>query len=184
MNPIQVTFRDLPYSQAIENSVLEHAEKLREFQDHFIKCSVVLAISQNHKHQGKLYNVRINLAVPGKEIVVTKQENEDVYIAIRDAFDALTRQVEDYFRRRRGDVKRHEIPLYGFIVRLFPEESYGFIKGQDGNEYYFSATNMASKTFHQLAVGDTVLFMSETGSEGLQARRVTLEKHHNPIENL
>lgn len=183
MNPIQVTFRDIPYSQAIENRIQEHAEKLREFFDQFIHCKVVLAISQNHKHQGKLYNVRINLAVPGKEIVVTRQQDEDIYVAIRDTFDALTRQVEDYFRRRRGDVKRHEIPLYGFIVRLFPDEGYGFIKGQDGNEYYFSATNVASKTFNQLAVGDTVQFMSETGDEGLQARRVTLEKHQNPIEN-
>jgi ribosomal subunit interface protein len=183
MNSIQVTFRDLPYSQTLENRIHEHAEKLREFFDQFIHCRVVLTISQNHKHQGKLYNVRINLAVPGKEIVVTRKQAQDIYVAIRDAFDALTRQVEDYFRRRRGEVKRHEIPLYGFIVRLFPEENYGFIKGQDGNEYYFSATNVASKTFHQLAVGDTVQFMSEAGNEGLQARRVTLERHNNHVEN-
>ncbi len=183
MNSIQVTFRDLPYSQALENRIHEQAEKLSQFYEHFIHCRVVLAISQNHKHQGKLYNVRINLMVPGKELVVTRQQDEDIYIAIRDAFNALERQLEDYLRKRRGDVKKHDALQYGFIMRIFPDDGYGFIKGQDGNEYYFSATNVASKTFNQLAVGDTVFFLTEPGSEGLQARRVTLERH-NHVENL
>jgi ribosomal subunit interface protein len=182
MNSIQVTFRDLPYSQALETRIQEHAEKLSEFSELFIHCRVVLTISQNHKHQGKLYNVRINLAVPGREIVVTRQQDEDIYVAIRDAFNALSRQVEEYVRKRRGDVKRHEALLYGFVVRLFPEEGYGFIKGQDGNEYYFSETNVASKTFNQLAIGDTVQFLTEPGNDGPQAHRVTLERH-NHVEN-
>jgi ribosomal subunit interface protein len=183
MNSIQVTFRDLPYSKALETSIHDHADKLSQFYEHFIHCRVVLTISQNHKHQGKLYNVRINLAVPGKEIVVTRQQDQDIYVAIRDAFNALTRQLEDYLRRRRGDVKRHESLLYGFVVRLFLDEGYGFIKGQDGNEYYFSATNVASKTLNQLAIGDTVQFMTEPSNDGLQAHRVTLERH-NHVENL
>lgn len=183
MNSIQVTFRDLPYSQALERNIHEHAEKLSQFYEHFIHCRVVLTISQNHKHQGKLYNVRINLMVPGREIVVTRQQDEDIYVAIRDAFHALTRQLEDYIRRRRGEVKKHETLQYGFVVRLFLDEGYGFIKGQDGNEYYFSATNVASKTFNQLAVGDAVFFLAEPGSDGLQAHRITLERHHH-AENL
>jgi len=183
MNSIQVTFRDLPYSQAVENCIQEHAAKLREYFERFIQCKVVLTISQNHKHQGKLFNIRINLMVPNKEIVVTRQQDQDIYVAIRDAFDALYRQVDNYMRRRRGDVKRHESLLYGFVVRLFPEESFGFIKGQDGNEYYFSATNIASKSFNQLAIGDTVQFLAEPGKDGLQAHRVTVEKH-NQMEEL
>ena len=91
MNSIQVTFRDLPYSQALEDSIYEHAEKISQYNEQVIHCSVVLTISQNHKHQGKLYNVRINLAVPGKEIVVTRKQDEDIYVAIRDAFNALSR---------------------------------------------------------------------------------------------
>src|SRR5271154_335784 len=138
MNSIQVTFRDLPYSESIENSVQEHAEKIRLYCDHYTHCRVVLAISQNHKHQGKLFNPRITLTVPGKEIVVNKQQDEDIYVAIRNAFDALTRQLEDYMRKRRGDVKRHEVMLSGYVVRIFGEEGYGFIKGNDSNEYYFS----------------------------------------------
>jgi ribosomal subunit interface protein len=179
MNSIQVTFRDIPYSESLEAHINEHADKLREFFDQIISCRVVLTIPQNHKHNGKIYNVKINLVVPGKEIVVSKQEDEDIYVAIRDAFNALDRQLEDYLRRRRGDVKTHDSPTNGFIVRLFPDEKFGFIKGQDGNEYYFSATNIASTTFDHLAVGDTVRFLTEPSSEGLQARRITVEKHNH-----
>lgn len=182
MNSIQVTFRDFPYSKAVDDHIREHAEKLTQYYDHFIRCSVVLTIEQNHKHQGKLYNVRINLAVPGKEIVVNRQQDEDIYVAIRDAFNALTRQVEDYARKRRGEVKAHDSLLRGFIVRLFPEEGYGFIQGQDDNEYYFSTTHIASTTFKQLAVGDGVQFLSEPGKDGLQAHRITVERHKH-VEN-
>ncbi|HVY54005.1 MAG TPA: HPF/RaiA family ribosome-associated protein [Gammaproteobacteria bacterium] len=180
MNSVQVTFRDIPYSEALESHIInDHAKKLSELYDQIISCRVVLAITQNRKHQGKLYNIRVNLAVPGKEIVVNRQENEDVYVAIRDAFNALTRQLEDYIRKRRGDVKTHDFPLNGFVARLFPDEKFGFIKGQDGNEYYFSATNIASTTFDHLTVGDTVRFLSEPSNDGLQARRITLEKHNH-----
>ena len=60
-----------------------------------------------HHHQGKQFNVRIDIGVPGSEIVVTKDASEDVYIAVRDAFDAAKRQLEDYARKTRGEVKKH-----------------------------------------------------------------------------
>jgi ribosomal subunit interface protein len=179
MNSVQVTFRDIPYSPTIENNINAHIEDLKRLYDPIIKCRVVLKISQNHKHQGKLFNVRISVTVPRKELVVTHQENENMNVAIRDAFDALTRQLEDYVRCRRGDVKTHDLPIHGFVARLFPEDKFGFIKGTDGNEYYFSATNIASTSFDHLAVGDCVSFLMEPTNEGLQARRITIEKHNH-----
>ena len=175
---IQVTFRDIPYSQAVEDHIQEHTEKLNQF-DKINNCRVVITLVDKHKHQGKLYNVRINLTVPGKEIVVTHQESQDLYMAIRDAFAALTRQLEDYIRRRRGEVKAHELPMLGYVVRLFPAESFGFIQGQDSNEYYFNAVHISQPLFEQLAVGDKVQFFPETTNDGLQARRVTIEKHNH-----
>ena len=67
MNSVQVTFRDIPYSAALENQIYEHAEKLNEFYDKFTHCRVVITTPQKHKHQGKIYSIRINLTVPGKE---------------------------------------------------------------------------------------------------------------------
>jgi ribosomal subunit interface protein len=105
--PVEVTFRDIEHSDAVETRVREKAAKLSQFHDRIVSCRVVIESPQRQQHQGKLFAVRIDLNVPGKEIVVNKVQNEDVYVAIRDAFDAATRQLEDFARRQRGDVKNH-----------------------------------------------------------------------------
>lgn len=172
MLPVQITIRDLPDSPAIENHIRKKVEKLNQYYQRIGSCRVVITIPQNHKHQGKLFCVKIDLTVPGKEIVVNRKLDEDIYIAIRDAFSALSRQLEDYARKQRGDVKTHETEMHGVIMRLFKEEGYGFIKGTDGNEYYFSVTNATYPSFKQLAVGNSVAFLSLPGDDGLQANRV------------
>ena len=105
--PLQVTFRDMPPSEAVETRIREKADKLGRFYDRIIHCRVVIEMPQRHKHQGKLHCVRIDLSVPGAELVANHAQDEDVYIALRDAFDAITRQMEDWARRQRGEVKTH-----------------------------------------------------------------------------
>jgi ribosomal subunit interface protein len=105
--PLQVTLKDMPASEAVEVRIREKADKLSRFYDKISSCRVVVETPQRHQHQGKLYNVRIDLTVPGAELVVNRAENEDVYVAIRDAFVAITRQLEDFARRQRGEVKNH-----------------------------------------------------------------------------
>jgi ribosomal subunit interface protein len=109
--PLQVTFRDMPPSDAVETRIREKAEKLARFYDRIIHCRVVVEMPQRHKHQGKLHSVRIDLNVPGAELVANHTQSEDVYVALRDAFAAITRQLEDYVRRQRGDVKSHASSL-------------------------------------------------------------------------
>jgi ribosomal subunit interface protein len=108
MLPIQITIRDIPSSQALEEHIRKKAEKLRQHYQQIQSCRIVVELPQKHKHQGKLFSVHIDLVVPGKELVVNRKENEDVYIAVGKAFDALKRQIGDYAQRRRGDVKGHE----------------------------------------------------------------------------
>jgi len=83
-------------------------EKLEEFFKHITSCRVVVEVPHKHHHQGKQFNVRIDIGVPGSEIVVNRDHAEDIYVALRDAFDAAKRQLEDYARKIRGDVKTHE----------------------------------------------------------------------------
>ena len=97
--PLQVTFRDIPHSDALETHVRDKAQKLEQLFSDIISCRVVVEQPAKHHQQGKLFNVRIDLGVPGSEIVVDKQPNEDVYVALRDAFDAAKRQLEDYARQ-------------------------------------------------------------------------------------
>ncbi len=179
MQLAQITIRDIPNSDALETHIQEKAQKLTQFHQHINSCRVVVEMPQKHKHQGKLFNVKVDLSVPGKELVVTHKKNEDVYIAIRDAFHALARQLESYAQRKRGHVKHHDKASHGEIIRLFPEEGYGFIEGVDGDERYFTAASVAFPRFKKLSVGDKVRFLTHIATRGLQAQRVTLAKQNH-----
>jgi ribosomal subunit interface protein len=106
--PMQITIRDMEHSEALETHIRQKAQKLDEFYNHIMSCRVVVEMPHKHHHQGKQFNVRIDIGVPGNEIVVNRDHSEDVYIALRDAFDAAKRQLEDYVRKIRGHVKTHE----------------------------------------------------------------------------
>jgi ribosomal subunit interface protein len=175
--PMQIVFRDLDRSDAIETVIREKANKLDQFFDRIMSCRVTAGMIQKHKHQGKLFNIRIDVTVPGSEIVVNRDKAEDIYVAIRDAFDAARRKIEEHARRLRGDVKVHETECHGRIVRLFAEEGYGFIEKADGSELYFHLYNCALPDFDLLKVGQEVVFLEESAGDGLQANRVSLVKH-------
>ena len=107
--PLQVTIRDMEPSAALDIHIREKAQKLDEFFDRIMSCRVVVEMPHKHHHQGKQFNVRIDIGVPGNEIVVNRDHSEDVYVALRDAFNAAKRQLEDYARKIRGDIKNHEV---------------------------------------------------------------------------
>jgi ribosomal subunit interface protein len=111
--PLEITFRGIPHSDAVETRIREKAAKLEQHFDHITSCRVAVEAEHHHQHQGNLYKVRIDLNVPNKHIVVSrdhhdKQSHEDLYVALRDAFTAATRQLEDYARIQRGEVKHHK----------------------------------------------------------------------------
>jgi ribosomal subunit interface protein len=106
--PLQITIRDVEHSVTLEAHIRDMAKKLDEFFAHIMSCRVVVEMPHKHHHQGKQFNVRIDISVPGSEIVVNHNHHEDVYVAMRDAFDAAKRQLEDYARKIRGDTKVHE----------------------------------------------------------------------------
>jgi ribosomal subunit interface protein len=104
---VQITFKDIPHSDAVEAHIREKVAKLETFYPHIIGCHVTVEMPHKHHHQGKLHNVRIDLKVPGSEIVVNRDKHEDLYVALREAFDAAKRKVEEYGRRQRGQIKQH-----------------------------------------------------------------------------
>jgi ribosomal subunit interface protein len=113
--PLDVKFRNMDPSPAVEARIREKAEKLERFHDRIIGCTVVVEAPHRHHHKGKLYSVHIDISVPGKDLVVDRAKpahhsHEDVYVAVRDAFNAAVRRLEDYTQRMRGDVKTHTAP--------------------------------------------------------------------------
>ena len=110
--PLQISFRNMDPSPAVEERIRKKAAKLERFHDRIIGCSVVVEAPHRHHHKGKLYSVRVDISVPGKDVVVDRAKpgdhaHEDVYVAIRDAFNAATRRLEDQARKMRGSVKTH-----------------------------------------------------------------------------
>lgn len=177
---LEITVRDIPHSDALENQIRQKAEKLEKFYPHIISCRVVVGMPHKHKHQGREFNVRLDITVPGSELVVNHDVDEDVYVALRDAFKAAKRQLEDYARRQRREIKTHAPVLHGKVVRLIKDEGYGFIEAFDGRELYFHRENLADNNFDQLTIGSEVQFIQDIANEGYQAKRVSTGKHHVP----
>jgi cold shock CspA family protein/ribosome-associated translation inhibitor RaiA len=182
--PLQISFRDMESSPEIEKRVREKAKKLERFHDRIVGCNVVVEAPHRHHRSGNLYNVRITLSVPGKDVHVghTGPQNhahEDVNVAIRDAFDAAIRLLEDQVREMRGDVKTHATPLHGKILRLF--EDYGFVETTESDEVYFHRNSVTGGGFAALQAGDEVrlVIAEKEGEKGPQASTVTpVGKHH------
>jgi ribosomal subunit interface protein len=97
---LQITMRDIPHSDALESHIREKAAKLEKFYPHIMHCRVTVELPHRHHHQGRLFDVRIDMTVPGGELVINRIVNEDVHIAVRDAFDAAKRQLENYSHRQ------------------------------------------------------------------------------------
>lgn len=177
--PLQIKFRNMLPSEALEQHVREKVAKLELLYDGIVSCRVVIEAPHKHHHKGKLYHVRIDLLVPGKELVVNRDpskraEHEDVYVAVRDAFVAARRKLQDFARRQRGQVKLH-VPLpQARISKLFPDEGFGFLETGDGREVYFHKNSVLEGHLDQIEVGAEVQFSEEQGAKGPQATLVRI----------
>lgn len=175
--PFQIQFKGTEASDALESVAIEHLRKLETFAPNLVACRVTISLDQKHKHQGRPFSVHIDLTLAGRELVVSKVLNEDPYVALRDAFDTMRRQLESLLRRRRGEQKVHAVPLHGTVVRIDEGGGFGFIRTPDRSEYYFSRDNLARGPFEHLQEGTRVQFLPEMGDLGLQAKRVSVGKH-------
>lgn len=185
--PLQISFHNLDRIESIENRIWEEAAKLDEFCGHIMSCRVVVDVPHRHHVTGNVYQVRIDIKVPGEEIAVTHEpaEHDPYYenfdVAIRDAFDSAARRLEDYVRRQRRDVKHHEALAHGRVVKLFSELGYGFIGTLDHREIYFHANSVLEAKFDALTVGTEVAFAEEPGDNGPQASTVRIVGRHHHV---
>ena len=199
--PLQITYRHMEATPAIEENIREKAGKLDTIYDGIMSCRVAVEAPHRHHHKGKAYVVRIALTVPGGELVINREPkrivpqksrvgeepekafaelhepskhaaHEDLYVAIRDAFNAAGRKLQDHARRRRGKVKAHEATPVARIASLFPTEDHGFLLTSDGRELYFHKNSVLTPGFDHLEIGHEVHFAEELGEKGPQASTV------------
>jgi cold shock CspA family protein/ribosome-associated translation inhibitor RaiA len=186
--PIEIVFKNMDHSDFVEQRVQKEAAKLDRFFGRTGSIRVVIEAANRSHRKGDLYQVGIHMTVPpGGSLDVNRAKpashaHEDVYVAIRDAFSAARRQLQDHARKLGGDVKAHETPLHGRVVRLVPgDDGYGFIETSDGREIYFHHNSVPGGDFKRLREGSEVrIAIVEGESEhGPQASTVMpVGKHH------
>jgi cold shock CspA family protein len=173
--PIQITIHGLSLSEGRKERIRQKAEKLGHYDPRLTSCRVTCEQSHRHKRNGNEYNVRIELGVPGSTLVITREPRGDFDVALRDAFDAARRQLEDAVRKRDGRTKQHENALEpGKVTRLIPDLHCGFIRAADGHEVYFHYHSVLHGGVDRLKQGSKVLFAEEMGEKGAQARLVRI----------
>lgn len=186
--PLQISFRDMETSPAVEDRIRDEVGKLSEFYRPIIGCRVIVEIPHQHRQIGNRFHVRIHLKVPGGEIVAEHEPglhasvrdfgiekrskdqevaapHKDVYVAIRDAFKSARRQLEDFAREQRGDVKHHPVRRRGIIRQILPEKGSGYIETAEGKGFYFDLGSLPAGASAELEVGDEVGFLEQPGDE-------------------
>lgn len=179
----QVSFDDVDLTDELRgqlrDAALDSIEQLEQVHRRMTGCHVVIGMPHRRHRVGGLYSVRVDIVVPEGEIVVNREQHdnhahEDAFVAIRDAFDAAKRRLEDHSRRLRGAVKRHEPRGRGVVSKLFPLAGYGFIETPDGREIYFHRHAVGNGRFDTLDLRVPVRFTEEEGDRGPQASVVEI----------
>jgi cold shock CspA family protein/ribosome-associated translation inhibitor RaiA len=190
--PLELTFRGFDAEPALADLIRDKAERLDTFHDRVTSCRVAVEKPHTSPRSGNPFRVRIDVHVPpGHEVVVRREPgdhtlDEDLVTVVRDAFAAAERQLRELRRRQEGEVKREATADdRGFVVRLFRDEGYGFLRTEFAErELYFHRNAVAHDDFDALAVGTQVRFAESMGEMGPQASTVQIvdkpgERHGN-----
>jgi cold shock CspA family protein/ribosome-associated translation inhibitor RaiA len=170
--PLRVESRNVVLQPGITRRIERKAAKLEQAFDRIIDCRVAVD-GPGAQRKGAEFNVRLDVSVPGNIIVVDRCRSTNLAVAIRQAFDAARRKLDEFSRIRRNDVKHHREPASGHIGRIFPDRGFGFIHLADGREVYFHQNSVADGGFVDLNVGDRVRFTEAEGDKGPQASAVS-----------
>ncbi len=188
--PLQIAFHNMEHSDFIEARVRERMAKLERYYDGIISARIV--IDAPHKqvtgHKGTL-GISISIGVPGRDVVVKREQrlheaDQHLQWVINEAFEAAERQIEEYSRIRRKEVKA-EAPgqNYARVVRIYPEQDYGFIETREQHNVYFHRAVVRDGKFDELELGSEVLYTlaSEEGTMGPMASNIQLISGNHPM---
>jgi ribosomal subunit interface protein len=177
--PLQIAFHNIDHPELVKALIEEKVAWLERFYDRITACRVVVRAPHRRHRQGNPFQARIDLTVPGGEIVVNRDPSngpghKDLNAVICEAFDNARRRLEEHVRRLRKEVKNHEAPAHARVSRLFLDEGYGFVQTADGREVYFHRHALLNGDFQKLQVGTEVTFAEEAGEKGPQASSLRL----------
>jgi cold shock CspA family protein/ribosome-associated translation inhibitor RaiA len=187
--PLEIVFRDVPRTEALENLISEEIGKLEKVHTNITGARVAVEKRQSHQWGGSPLLVRVELHVPPSHHLVAEHcpgeggRHDSLETIIRSTFKAARRRLSKLVEKERGETKTHpEQELRGVVTKLFPEEGYGFLESIEGREVYFHKNSVLQDGFDSLEIGTGVAFTEETGASGPQAStvRVVDSRGHEP----
>jgi cold shock CspA family protein len=176
---LEIYFDGLDKSEFVEEKIKERFQKLLRYESGIMGAYITVESPHQHRQRDRLYRVKIKLDLPTKSLNLSRdhwknEAHRDVYVAIRDAFKSVERQLKEYNRIKRGDVKVDFKPKRAKISKIFYEQGYGFLETDDARELYFDANSVLADKFDKLELGQEVRYSEEPGNEGPQASTVAI----------
>ena len=172
--PLQISSRNVDLTTDVEDLIRDKAGKLDRFYDKIIGCRVKVDVPHRSQRSGLQFDVRIDITVPGGEIMVRREPDDDLHVAVVSSFDVAQRRLKEYAEKQRGDVKIHESKPVARVTKLFPDEGYGFLTTPDGVEVFFHENAVLEGKFEALEVGTPVNYVERDGDKGPQASSVSI----------
>ena len=172
--PAEISARNVNLTEEMEDLIRGKADKLNTFHDGIISCKIMVDVPHRSQRKGVSYNVRIDMSIPGSEVVVKREPNEDLHRAIVSAFDVAERRLKELTNKQRGAVKIHMEKPVARVTRVFPDDGYGFLESPDGREIYFHENAVLNGKLAEIKIGAVVSYVEQLGEKGAQASSVTL----------
>lgn len=176
----QITFRGVDAAPELADMIASKIAKLEEVTDRITSCRVTVERRSAKGHKGHTYQVAVEMEVPGGVVIVNKKPgdagaHESAPVAIRDSFNAARRQLNEHLRKLGNiHVKSHPERRHGTVVRLFPDEGYGFILLEGTGEVFFDRDSVAGTGWESLDLYSELSFSLMDGEKGPYAANVSL----------
>lgn len=171
--PLQIAFKNMESSKSLEAMIRGRVERLNRFHAHITGARVVVEVPHRSPDSGKQpIGITVEVDVPGHNPIVAKGKQDrremkgDQSAIINRVFEAIERQLEQTAAIRNHDVKQHgSAGETGVVVRIFPEEDYGFVEVIGSPDLHFTRTAVAADAFDDLETG-TVVHVTRAAAEG------------------
>jgi cold shock CspA family protein/ribosome-associated translation inhibitor RaiA len=171
--PLQIAFKNMATSEFLETLIRERVERLQRFHPNIIGARVVVEVPYRAAEGAKTpLGIAVEIDVPGHKPIVAKGEQDrretkgDKSAVVNRVFEAVERQLEQTAAIMNREVKNHgSAGDTGVIVRIFPEQNYGFVEVKDSPDLYFTREVVASGAFDALKIG-TVVHVIRAVAEG------------------
>ena len=184
-SPLEIAFHNMDSTPEAERDIRDRFAKLERLYDRMVGGRVSVEAQHRQHRTGNVYDVHIIMSVPGGHNLVVSREpkkakekyaNPDLHTSIRDAFEAAERQLIEFKRQQRGEVKRHDFEVMGQVAQL--ADDHGFLMTNTGGLLYFHRNSVVSGSFEDLSRGDSVLYVEEMGDTGPTASKVWKDASH------